>query len=148
MDRAEFNSCISKGMAGKKFSKGERKIEFCTLAKLCSGKSKSRDEALEICRQPKAATVDKPTKAKGSRKKFNPGDLAICIIDHGADLTLSSLSAVIAECQEAKKPYSKTQFIRDCIKQDAILGSLSETVKLKKQCEIKWKENNPDVQDG
>lgn len=53
MDRAEFNNCLAKGLAGRKMDKETRRIEFCTLAKLCSGKVKTRDEALLICSQPK-----------------------------------------------------------------------------------------------
>ena len=53
MDRKHFNECISAGLKGKKFTKEERRLEFCVLAKLCSQKSKNREEAKHICSQPK-----------------------------------------------------------------------------------------------
>lgn len=53
MKREEYNSCIADGMRGQTFTKEERKLEFCILAKTCSGNSSSREEAKAICLQPK-----------------------------------------------------------------------------------------------
>lgn len=67
MNREEYNSCVAKGMTGKKFSGDERKLEFCVVAKTCSGKAKSRDDAVRLCKEPKP---EKPTKKeKASRRK-------------------------------------------------------------------------------
>lgn len=59
MKREEYNACVASGLRGKKFSKEERELEFCVMAKTCSGKVKTRDEALEVCRLPKAPKATK-----------------------------------------------------------------------------------------
>jgi len=53
MDRKEYNSCMSVKMKNKKLSKEERKQEFCMAAKECSGKAKTREEAMAQCNKPK-----------------------------------------------------------------------------------------------
>jgi hypothetical protein len=78
MDRAEFNSCVSSGLAGKQFGKDERKLEFCILAKMCSGKTKSREEAKAICSQPKPEKPAKEGKKRGKKAEcpeFDPTSL-------------------------------------------------------------------------
>lgn len=69
MNREEFNSCISSGMAGKTFTKDQRKLEFCVLAKQCAGKVKSREEAIAICNQPKPPKPEGEKKHRRSRKE-------------------------------------------------------------------------------
>jgi hypothetical protein len=61
--RQEYNTCMAKGMRGKKLTKEERALEFCVVAKLCSGKSKTEQEARLVCSQPK-----EPKPAKTSRQ--------------------------------------------------------------------------------
>ncbi len=51
--RQEYSSCVGEGMRGKILSVTERKLEFCTVAKLCSRKAKDREEAVILCNQPK-----------------------------------------------------------------------------------------------
>lgn len=65
MGRKEYAQCVGKGLRGKQFTKEERKLEFCTLSKLCSGKAKTREEALTICSQPKPP---KAPKVRGTKK--------------------------------------------------------------------------------
>lgn len=146
--RTEYNACISKGLKGKTgLSKEERQLLFCTESRLCSGKASSREEAKASCSLPKVEKLEsKPTR----RKKFNPRELSLCLLEHIGDRrpTLAILSEGIAACQEAKKPYDKKQYIRDCIKESAILGTLAETVKLNKQCEHEWREKNGDPEAG
>lgn len=145
MDRKEYNQCMVKFISGSK-PKEQRKKDFCIGAKICS-KGISREEADRICSMPKPVGEEKPK--KGRSKKFNPGDLASCILENlGPELTLATLSGTIAHCQGASKPYGKKQFLRDCIKKEAVTGSMAETGRLVKQCERQWKENNPDVSEG
>jgi len=127
-------------MSGKKGP--DRKDSFCVGAKICSGKARSADEARQLCSQPKPEGESKPGKGRG--KKFNPRDLALCLIENlsNGDLTVASLSGAIATCQEAKKPYLKKHYIRDCIKDGTIVGTMAETVKLAKGCEREWREKN------
>lgn len=83
--RQEFNSCISKGMAGKTFTKEQRKLEFCTLAKLCSGKVRSREEALRICSQPKPpkpARTSRQGRSKTKSCEKRALSLASCIAEN------------------------------------------------------------------
>lgn len=63
--RQEYAQCIGRGMQGKQLSKEERKLEFCVVAKLCSNKSPNREEALRVCKLPKAT---KEPKGKRQRK--------------------------------------------------------------------------------
>ena len=51
MDRQAFGQCIGNAMRGKKFTKEERKKEFCITAKVCSGKAKDRSTAIQQCKQ-------------------------------------------------------------------------------------------------
>lgn len=64
MKQEEYRACMAKGLKGKQLGKEERKLEFCILSKLCSQKSKDREEAREVCLLPKEP---KPLKAKAKR---------------------------------------------------------------------------------
>lgn len=44
---------MASGLQGKDLAGPERKTEFCVLAKMCSGKAKTREEAMTICSQPR-----------------------------------------------------------------------------------------------
>ena len=72
MNREEYNACISKHLTGKKFTPEERKMEFCIVAKTCSGKVKSREEAMTICSLPKEP---KEPRIKRSRAQSNGKDV-------------------------------------------------------------------------
>lgn len=81
MGRKEYAQCVGQGLRGKQFSKEERRLEFCILSKLCSGKSKTREEAKFICSQPKAP---KPAKARVHSPQScekNALELAHCMVD-------------------------------------------------------------------
>lgn len=49
----DYRGCMSDGLKrelkGKKMAKEERRQTFCELAKVCSGKAKTREEARELC---------------------------------------------------------------------------------------------------
>ena len=73
MDRALFNSCISEGMRGKTFTKDQRKLEFCILAKKCA-KGTDRAEAERICSQPKPPKPEGAGKRRGKKAECPPFD--------------------------------------------------------------------------
>lgn len=75
MDRQAYNNCVKQGLSGKKFTPEQRKLEFCVTTKLCAGKSKSRDEAMAICKQPKAPKQAKAGKGKKLRGKSCENDM-------------------------------------------------------------------------
>lgn len=81
MNREEYNTCVAKGMTGKHLSGDERKLEFCVVAKTCSGKAKSREEAVRLCNEPKP---EKPPKARRSRRTADGGvnvkKVATCVV--------------------------------------------------------------------
>lgn len=66
MSQKDYRACMAKGMQGKTLTKEERKLEFCTLAKLCSKKTSSREEAQRMCSLPKPP---KTTKERGVRRR-------------------------------------------------------------------------------
>lgn len=68
MDMKGYRSCMATGLKDKKLSKDERKLEFCTLSKLCSGKAKDRGEAESLCSLPKEPKPEHTTR-KVSLKK-------------------------------------------------------------------------------
>ncbi len=64
MDRALYNSCIGGKLKGLHLSKEERKLEFCIVSKVCSGKAADRDAAIAACNVPKLSKWVKGAKAK------------------------------------------------------------------------------------
>lgn len=52
MDIANYRSCMKEQLSKiKPANKLERKKAFCQFAKLCSGKVKTTDEAIALCKQ-------------------------------------------------------------------------------------------------
>lgn len=90
MDRAKYNSCVATGLRGKKLNAEQRRLEFCIVAKLCSGKAKDREEAKLVCSQPKEP---KPAKASRTKKpqtcEKEALQLARCVADR-IDMNLAS----------------------------------------------------------
>jgi hypothetical protein len=89
--RQEYNTCVARGMRGKKLSTEERRLEFCIVAKTCSGKAKDREEAKILCSQPKEP---KPPKATTRAKKGLSCEedmlrTAECVVEH-IDMNLAS----------------------------------------------------------
>jgi len=76
MHKQEYQGCMTKNL--QKLQKGistdERKLSFCSFAKLCSGKAPTMEEAMKICREPKAPKAQKAPKGQGRTKKmyFDP----------------------------------------------------------------------------
>lgn len=112
MSREEYNACVAEGMSGKQLSGDARKLEFCVVAKLCSGKAKSREEAKTICSQPKEP---KPEKTKrGKRAKGMLGEncgakldkLHACVLENvkpGSANFAESLRFALGECACGKE---------------------------------------------
>jgi hypothetical protein len=110
MNRQEYNACISSGMKGKQLSKEERRLEFCIVAKTCSGKAKNREEAMLICSQPKEPKAVKAAKRSGKSCEKGAVELAQCVMGYLEDseiykqvMNINSAGAAIAdalmECQ-------------------------------------------------
>ena len=100
MDRAAYNDCMRPYITGSK-PKEQRKLDFCVGAKRCSGKASTREEAEEICRQPKPPKLPKQVKARGQ----NPSDIAKCVIGHIHATQTMSLEEVV------------TKAIKECVSQ-------------------------------
>ena len=79
MKREEYNACVSDGLKGKKLGKEERQQEFCIVAKLCSGKAQSRDEAKAICSQPKEPKLRASAGASTGNVRILPTESGILI---------------------------------------------------------------------
>jgi len=71
MDRIQYSSCVGAGLKGKKMDAPTRKMEFCIVSKMCSGKAGNRDEAARLCSLPK------PEKPEGTgRRRKHKGEAA------------------------------------------------------------------------
>ncbi len=82
MTRQEFNTCVQKGLAGKKFpDQAARRTEFCILAKMCS-KHLARDEATRICNLPKPPKPEGTGKKRRSKKSECPEFDITTLIPH------------------------------------------------------------------
>lgn len=80
MDRKEYNTCIARGMKGQNFNKEERKLAFCILAKTCSGKAGSIEDAKKICLQPKPPKPVTMKKGKPENCEKNALKLTECAV--------------------------------------------------------------------
>ena len=142
MDRVKYNTCLADGMRGKKFTAEERKLEFCTLAKLCSGKVGSREEAIAICSQPKEPKA--PRTKRGKKNGIEPGAMAVCVFNSldGSEVTVDSLTAILSKCtgQKPQKVLTREKFIKKCFKENAVTGDIKEAQKLRSMCTVQWKE--------
>ena len=74
MNREEYNSCVAKGMSGKTFTAEQRKLEFCVVAKLCSGKTGTREEAIKICSEPKEPKEPKQRRSRRNARQIGSLD--------------------------------------------------------------------------
>lgn len=52
MDRQKYNQCMIPHMRGSK-TKEQRQKDMCVGAKICSGKAKTKEEAVKLCSVPK-----------------------------------------------------------------------------------------------
>ena len=89
-DQTTYRKCMADGLTGLKLTKDERKTKFCTLAKTCSGKASSEEEAKKLC----AESAAKPKEEKAVKtkrvKKVNYEDIdPISVEIDGEEYTLS-----------------------------------------------------------
>ncbi len=112
MNREEYNACISKSISGKKFSKEERKKEFCISAKTCSGKVNNREEAVSICSKPKmpkwaktsqpAETKPIPCDERMSRVRRNIDVIGLKVKTGEADAVKSTAAQMLQDIMDCK----------------------------------------------
>ena len=77
MAKGEYQSCMTSKLRAlpKGISKTERKLEFCVVSKLCSGKSSNRADAIDVCSGPKAPKAAKtPRGSRPKRTYYDPDD--------------------------------------------------------------------------
>lgn len=72
--RAEYNKCMIPFLKDGK-TKEQHRMDFCVGAKICSGKSKSKEEAAQVCqislsqpKEPKSRKTRRATPAKGGMR--------------------------------------------------------------------------------
>jgi len=116
MGKEEYRSCMAKNMGGgrlKGLSKEERRIEFCVIAKQCSGKTKSENEAKRICSEPKAPKPEKSraTQPAGKSEEKRLLELAHCMAEN-IDMNLASNinsieTALLNAMLECQYPHQK-----------------------------------------
>lgn len=86
MKQEDYRKCVARGLSGKTLKPEERKLEFCVVAKLCSKKVSSREEAELICKESinKPKPPKQPSAAKrGSRScEKQAVQLVDCIVDN------------------------------------------------------------------
>ncbi len=110
MDREEFNKCMKPWMTGTGKTKDERKTSFCIGAKLCSGKSKTEEDAAQVCslpRLPKWAKTGSPKE----KESLSCDEIASRII---GNLDTISLKVRAGEADEVKGVAA--QVLQDTIK--------------------------------
>ena len=85
MKQEDYRNCIAKGLKGKTLKPEERKLEFCVVAKLCSHKSKDREEAELVCKESlnKPKPLKQPSTKRGSRScERQAVELVDCVMDN------------------------------------------------------------------
>jgi len=80
-NREQYNKCMVPYMKG---GGDDRKLRFCIGAKLCSGKSKTEEEAKALCSLPKEPKPAKTRKSGGGAKSCEKEvtELAQCMLDY------------------------------------------------------------------
>ncbi len=107
MDRKAYNECLSPWIKGKGIDKEERKLRFCTGAKVCSGKAKDEKEAIELCKLPKPVKEPKPTKRRGGKAncEADMSKVAACIVGKvTANTTTDDIIKILVKCHCGKNP--------------------------------------------
>ena len=125
MKQEEYRACISNALKGKKFTKEERKQEFCIASKLCSQKSSSHEEARKLCLEPKPFKPPKQRKTVKQLEKeqeaCNP-EVFNELISQFNNVYIDVLTLRCAPCQEldnlihqADLPYQVVQVPDSCL---------------------------------
>lgn len=93
--RTEYNQCMRPYITGSGKSKEQRKLDFCVGAKICSGKSSSREEAVQLCSLPKESKTSKKSVQQTSPLKNNP---CASVIDMGTWVQQPSADGICRPC--------------------------------------------------
>ena len=89
-DQTTYRKCMADGLTGLKLTKDERKTKFCTLAKTCSGKAKTEEEAKKLCAESAAKPKEEKTKKTRRVKKVDYENIEPIDIEiDGEEYTLS-----------------------------------------------------------
>ncbi len=107
MDRAEYNSCMSKFIKGSGIDKEERKLRFCVGAKICSKKASNEQEAIELCNLPKPVKEPKPTKRRGGKAncEADMSKVATCLVGKiSPSTTADDIIKILVKCHCGKNP--------------------------------------------
>ncbi len=144
--REAYTSCMIPFMKG---GGPDRKLRFCTGAKICSGKAASEEEARQIC-------LSQPPKEPKKRKSRKTADcskemavISACLtplLNAEEELTVSRLTEMLQQCacgkvEKVEKIKDKKQFIKECYRKNPI-ASLKEFSPVRKMCLIQWDEHN------
>ena len=144
--REEYTDCMIPHMKG---GGPDRKLRFCTGAKLCSGKAKTKAEAEQLC-QDQPLKESKPRKTRSPKCITDPASLASCIIDQigGASTTENlegRLEQAIIDCTATKKPSppashppTYTRFMNSCLKEAGAGGDFAASQPVIKKCQTEW----------
>lgn len=152
--RAEYTECMTPHMKGLGKTKEQRQRSMCLGAKFCSGKASSTAEAEKLCDE--AAANPKPPKAPRRRRgKGGVTDLVtlstcvsrkIKIDELTPENLITSLHAALESCSVGATGASDyKKFMRDCVKTNTVTNTFPESIKLVKQCEINWREQQMKV---
>jgi len=139
-NREAYNTCMKPYITGSK-PKEQRKLDFCIGAKMCSGRSKSTEEAKQIC-------LSAPPKEPRRSKKGCTIDLARvaeCLaprIQNLASIDTIVLAKLLQECsgQKAEQTLTRERFIKKCFKENGFTGDIKEAEKLRSMCTTQFKE--------
>lgn len=85
MKQEDYRNCVAKGLTGKTLKPEEQKLEFCVVAKLCSKKVSSREEAELVCKESlsRPRTLKQPSTKRSSRScERQAVQLVDCIVDN------------------------------------------------------------------
>ena len=97
--RTEYNQCMRPWITGTGKTQAQRRLDFCTGAKVCA-KGLSKEDAIEICSQPKEPKVRATRARKGMSCEKGSQELSQCVIDN-IDMNLAdtpkSLKSAIAD---------------------------------------------------
>ena len=144
--KKDYRTCMADAMRGKQMSKEERQREFCLNAKLCSGKSSTREEAERLCALPKES---KPKKKANCDFDAIAACAAPKIIGHileTSDINPEFLTEILRQCSDGgsqSKKLSREKFIKKCFKEHSSSGTaevdIKEAAKLRTFCIVEYK---------
>ena len=98
----------------------DRKLRFCIGAKICSGKTKTEEEAQQVCLLPKDPKEIKPRKTRGKAPDYHC--LAHCLVPSiTVEITEQEIYQIISNCDCASKPVNSNpsyrRFMNACLKE-------------------------------